>query len=311
MKLICLLTHGLGDFYYPLSILPSFMKERNIPPENLKIYVDSIYFVDPSPGYVSSRLTAIKMIETVTKNWEAVPSKFFGSGDFFGIPNRRLGPQYEHIKHDFIYYRLPQLKTYMRSVIEESQKQEDTLFIYGPCLWMVEWKNNENIPIDLSKRASINIGISDEEKSKMDEFLGLRSILIHVRLKGGGVNSHFFTSLIGCCVNHNIKPILVGIKSEMRIDPRCWAIDLRECISVEQNMYLTEKCNYAILSSSMFSYHRLFFNKETIINVPMSNNGLTGFFKNDILNPRHLFLDSDRNNIDVVINKIKMWFDIK
>jgi len=64
MKLICLLTHGLGDWYTPLATIPSIMRKRNI--TDLKIYVDSIYFA--SNSYMPQRETGIKMIESIRNN---------------------------------------------------------------------------------------------------------------------------------------------------------------------------------------------------------------------------------------------------
>jgi hypothetical protein len=310
MRLICLITHGLGDYYYPLCILPSFMEEHGISPDKLKIYVDSIYFVDNSPYYKSSKQTGIKLIESITKNWEAVPKQYFGSGDFYGIKNRREGVVYENIKYDFIYYRLPQLKQYMSKIIEESNKQEETVFIYGPCLWLVKFINGMNVPINLSKRKPLKIKISPKEREITNKYFNDKTVLIQIRAKGAGITPRYYNEIINYCYRNNIKVLLLGIKNEMPVQILPNVLDLRESISVEQTMYLVEQCPLAILSSSMWSYHRLFFNKSTIINVPFSNNGLTGYFREDINKPMHLFLNCDEYNVNQTINKIKSDFNI-
>jgi len=301
MKLICLITHGLGDWYPPLTILKSIMKKRNI--SDLEIYVDSIYFA--SPNFPLQQETGIKMIESITKNWIPVPPEYFGSGDWYGIPDRRLGPQYEDIKYDFLFYRLPQLQQYMNNIL--SQQKEKHIFLCGTGIWSYEWNGYENIPIDFSERHPLILGIP-EEKEFLDSIIKEDNILIHMRKKGGGVSDSYFHELITYCNSKGKKTILLGLQNEVRIPIPENNYDLREKLSVEGVFYLIERNKYMITSSSVYTYHRFFFNLPTVITIMEHDvDRYHAFHKEDLENKNYIFYDSDLPHLENMKRNIDKW----
>ncbi len=113
MKLVCHIQCGLGDFYDLLCMLPDFIEKRNIKKEDIKFYVDSIYF---NQNITQPKELTIKLMELITKNWE-VMSPAVGSWQNLFYDDRRdfpTGPVYEKIKNTFLFYRRQQTKDFFK-----------------------------------------------------------------------------------------------------------------------------------------------------------------------------------------------------
>lgn len=304
MKLICLLTHGLGDWYLPLSILNGFMKERNI--SELDVYIDSVYMAFPHQ-YLSQRETGIKMVESITKNWQAVPTEFFGSDDWHGIPDRRMGPEYHNIKNDFLFYRKDCVKNYMRTIYENEKKRGDVAFISGTGVWSYEWNGSENIPLDFSKKIKLNFNKPQgNELNKCNDIIANNTVLIHARKKGAVINDEYFQKVIDFCNAKNKKTAIIGLKSECKIYNMTY--DLRENISVEQTMYLIEHLPVMATSGSMYTTHRFFVNKPTLMNIFESNvDRYHSILKEHIENPNHIIYDGDKPHLDELLNQLNRF----
>ena len=197
-KIIIYAQCGLGDYYDLFAMIPEIKKKYKT--NKIKIFIDSMYFW--SPGYQLEKETTIKMIEEITKDWEIVPMNV---GSFRNLyyedgKDRVNGPQYEKIKNDFLFYRLPQTKEYIKSRIGENNIFIST--IMGKYIY--EWKDNTNILIDL-KREPLHFDIP-------------KKILIHIRKKGKGVNDFYYTNLINYCLVKGFICILIGRKDGFKIN---------------------------------------------------------------------------------------------
>jgi len=307
MKLVCLLTYGLGDWYHPLSVIPSIKAGLGI--VDVKLYVDCVYFA--YPGFESQKQTGISMLNVVTKDWEVVPPQYFGSGDWYGIPNRIIGPQYNDIKNDFCFYRGHALKSYMRNVYDTLKQKEPITFLVGQQKWTYIWNGVENIPIDFSKREPLKFSLPNyAEKEKLDKILSEPIVLIHVRKKGRYINDDYFQQIINYCDTFNLKTALIGLKSESILTLGNNTYDFRESLSPEGCMYLIERSAYMITSGSMYTMHRLYFNKPTIIGLHETfGNGDRNntYFKEDLDNPNYLIFNSDEPNLNTIFKTIKTW----
>jgi len=292
-KIIIYAQCGLGDYYDLFAMIPEIKKKYKT--NRIKIFIDSMYFW--SPGYQLEKETTIKMIEEITKDWEIVPMNvgsfrnlYYGSDE----KDRVNGPQYEKIKNDFLFYRLPQTKEYMKSRIKENNIFIST--IMGKYIY--EWKDNTNILIDL-KREPLHFDIP-------------KKVLIHIRKKGTAVNNLYYEKILNYCLAQEFVCILIGKKSELNINIfHPYVIDLRNNCPLSEIMKLIEETDYMIGSSSMFTTHRLLFNKPTIIVTPVNAGSNEAVFrKDDLKNTDFLFLDGDNKLIlNQVMEGINKWLN--
>jgi hypothetical protein len=309
MKLICTVTHGMGDWYLPLSILPDFMEKNNIKHEDLTVYVDSVYGANPG-AYPQHHGTGVKMLNSVTKNWKFVPPQFFGSGDWYGIPDRVLGPQYKDIKNDFLFYRGPGLKDYMRKELAASNAIEPTKFISGTGLWSYEWNGQENIPLDFSGAKPLKCEpMPPEEKAFVDSIVQRNALLIHARKKGHYATDGYFQTIINFCNQLGIATAVLGLGWECRLMNMTY--DLREKISYEQTMYLLENLNHMVTSGSMYTFHRFHFpDKKSIIGLMEHNVDRYHCFEKKYLeNPNNIIYNSDVDHMPQLMADVKRWYN--
>ena len=74
-------------------------------------------------------------------------------------------------------------------------------------------------------------------------------------------------------------------------------------------MYLIENNKYMITSGSMYTVHRFFSNKPTIICIFESNcTRWNGFHKEDNENKNYIFYDADLHHLDSIKHDIKKWY---
>ena len=293
MKLICYLQCGLGDWYDLLTMLPELMKDRNIKREDIKFYIDCIYFHDEK--FKAEKKAAIKMMELFTDDWEIVPENV---GSFRNLyyedeSDRTYGPKYEKIKNDFLFYRLPQTKEYMKS-----QLKDNDMFIHSILgKHIYEWKDGKNIRIRYTQKP---LEFNTDKKD---------TVLIHVRKKGGYVTEDFYDNIIEYLHNKNKKVILIGNK-DVYLTWKNTIQDVRGILSFEEVMELIPKCEYMITSCSMFGYHRLLFNKPTIVLMPeqTGGGGRNAIFQEEtIKNENYLILNADKPILGAVMERIKQW----
>lgn len=303
-KMVMFLTHGMGDMYPPLSIIDDLLDIHQINKNDLSIYVDTAYFA--YEYYPQCLRDTIKvMVESITKKWQPTDSNIFSSGDWYGIPDRKNGPLYENIKNDFFFYRQQPLKEFAKQFI-----RDDIVLICGTGMWSYEWKNGENIPLSFNKRKKLNIPITHNQLLEANKILSTnkKTILIHCRKKGNAINDEYFNFIIEFCKLKSITPILIGLKNEVIINNPIGVIDLRQHTDIEIVMYLIEQCPYMITSGSMFTFHRFFSNKPTIIGLFESNvDRYHCFQKEDIDNPNNIIYDADQPHLDQIKFYLDKW----
>jgi len=306
MKLIWLVTHGLGDWYLPLSLIPKFIQQHEI--SKLDLYVDSIYFAQTN--YPLQKETGSKMLSSISPKWAAVPSEYFGSDDWHGIPNRYLGPQYTDIKHDFLFYRRQQLKDYIRNLL--TKETEPFRFICGTGIWSYEWDGNENIPVDFSGRTSLKFELP-RNLGYLHNLVHQNAVLIHLRKKSAYTDDDYFNQIISYCHSKGKYTILIGLKQEVAVDKSAMVIDLRmETITPEEIFYLIENMKYMITSSSVYTWHRFNFNLPTIVTIPeTSGYGYcvkeNAFLPEDLHNPQYKFYNASEPHLDALTQDIDKW----
>lgn len=308
MKLIVLLTHGMGDMYPLLSVLPDFMERNGIAQEDLCIYIDSIYFARPE-GFTAQRETCIRMVECITRNWKPVPPQFFGSDDLYGIPNRWKGPQYEDIRKEFVFYRRQPVKQYIAKVLAESKAREETRFICSFAYHSYEWNGTENVPIDFSHGRPLKFNPpSPAEIPRLDSIIASNPLLLHARKKGGCISDVYFQKIIDFCAGNSIPTVAIGMRGECELHGLTH--DLRENISVEQTMYLLENVEHMVTCASMYTYHRFWFNRHNLIGL-MESNGARhqAFHKTDLENPKNIIYDSDTYHLDKLMLDLAGWYN--
>ncbi len=299
MKLICLLSFGTGDWYNLLTMLPAIMEERNIKKEDLKFFIDCIYFNDDK--FKLEKETAIKMMELFTKNWEVVPEEFGSYRNLYyqDESDRKLGPVYEKIKNDFMFYRNVRTRKWIKDRLTSND-----IFIYAALgKHIYEWKDGANIFIDYSQKPL-------DFKFKYDN--NISDLIIHVRGKGNNISSNFYNDIINKFLEKNKSIILIGNPNEIQINIKTNVKDLRGIISLEEIMHLIKSCSHMITSCSMFGYHRVLFNKPTIILTPEQTGGGSSFavFQENVLNnSNYLFLNSDEEIKVQTMERINQWLN--
>lgn len=292
MKLVCYIQCALGDFYEMLSVLPRLIADRGIAKEDVKFYVDSVYFV--TDQYPREREAAIKMMETVTKNWEIVPEEL---GSFMGLvftspeQQRPIGPVYDDIKHDFLFYRHDATKKYIKSKIDK-----DTIFlssIVAGC-HLYEWVDGTNVKLDYEPKP-LEFQLSVPEMARLEAKFD-ESVLVHVRTKGH-LKMDYFNSVIEYCEGlTGCHVVPVGTNK------------ICEELSFEEIMYAIGIAPLMITGSSMFTYHRFHYNKPTIV-VTSHFLGLPEkiYPKSALENPNHVFVNADTPCLDIVLGEVDKW----
>jgi ADP-heptose:LPS heptosyltransferase len=294
-KLVLYCSHGLGDFYEMLCMVPEIKRINSIKDEDVHFFIDSVYFHDKK--YKVEMNSTIDLLALVGNNGicTIVPENIgsYHGLIWYGNSDWRKGIEYDKIKNDFLFYREQKTKDYMKEQIDEN-----TIFIYSSLggNFVYEWKNGENIKINY-KMKPIK--------------LRKKTILIHSRIKGFRMDSNFFTEIINHCIRNNFMVCLIGNKNEITIDEHPQIEDTTGKLALEYNLDLIENCDYMIGNSSMFTLHRLMFNKPTIICTPEDSWRTPGykylFNKKQLENPNFLFLNSDEDNIEIIKNKIDEW----
>jgi len=182
----------------------------------------------------------------------------------------------------------------------KEQLKADDIFIY-PCLGkhIYEWKNCENIFIDYPQ-IPLEFGYDKEDY-----------VLIHVRAKGINAKQIFYSSVINNLLERKKKVVLIGNPSEVFIPEADKTVDLRGKTSTEEVMHLVGEARYMITCCSMFAYHRVLFNKPTIIFIGEQTEGVCpeSIFQDAVhSNPNYLCVNSDAPLVEKVNERINEWF---
>lgn len=299
MRLVCILTHGQGDMYPVLSVLPKIIEERGI--TDIKIYVDTVYNSNPSKFRV--QLDGIKtMIERITTNWESVPYEFSGSDQWHGLPDcdRRTGPVYSKIKNDFLFYRLDRLKNYIRDRL-----RPDDIVIYGPCVWCYEWRNGENVPVDMAYK-NWRMYKCQKVIDRGREFLSKQNIVIQARRKGGYDSYESYCQIGEYLDSVGRVPVYIGMREEMPAFDV--GIDLRGKLDFDSCMWLMENAENAIVTASGLGYHRAGFGKNTVVVLPHSVGDPKYSFPHDVGAEAVRFVDCDSDIYSPIVDILNGWF---
>jgi len=296
-KLILYLQCGLGDWYDLLAMLPAILKEKNLKKEDIKIYIDCIYFHDNT--FINERFTAEELLNRYSDDWIIVP-KECGSYKNIYFPDgvdRQKGIIYENIKNDFLFYRLSETKEYMKDKINDND-----IFISAVMgKEIYEWKNGENILLDLERKPLESANNSP------------KILLIHVRKKGIFINETFYKKFIEYCTGNNIRCILIGNLEEINLDiSNRLIIDLRSKLTISELFYYIRTIDYMFGSSSMFTYHRFHSNKPTIIATPDSTGAGPAEIvmrKEYLENKNYLFVNADSDCYNKIKEQVDEWLN--
>jgi len=316
-RLICYVSMGMGDFYNMITMIPDIAKKRNISKENIIAYIDSKYFYDDlyrqDLGFPQKRESAEKIMGSVMdkKNMHVIPKELRTVGMLWKDKKEwYTGARYEWIKNDFLYYRRPETKNYMKSKIREGD-----IFIYSHMgEFNYEWRDGTNVLLKY-ERKPLKFSITKEQKEKLDNAISGKSLLIHVRRKNDLFDSKYHNTIIEHCKDKGIKCILIGLKNDffgrfpenININNYENIVDFRSKISFEENMHLVENAKHMLTSTSMFTNHRLFFNKPTIIcSSEKYGSSKVTYSKEQLDNENYLFLYPNNPIIDV-IEEIEGW----
>lgn len=300
--LTVLLTHGLGDLYPPLSVLPWIMENNGILRKDTKIYIDSCCFIYPE-RYPGMSDAAIQMCKTISDNVEIVPKQYYSSNDFYNADgsdrHSRTGPIYEEIKHDFMFYRLQHMKNWAKGLLNP-----DNLFISGPGPWSYEWKDGENVPLPWEKRRQLLF--APKKVDKVKELTQSGKLLIQLRKKGCMTDS-FYQGILDHCKNIGISCVLIGLKKEVGVNTD-GHIDVRNELDFSDLMCVVDRAGCFLTTSSVVANHRFYSNKPTIILMPYSlGEKQYCYLKADLENPNYMFLDCDFDKTNLICTTIDKW----
>ncbi len=305
MKLVCYIQCGLGDFYDLLCMLPDFIKKRNIKKEDIKFYVDSVYFVQ---NINKPKELVIKLMELITKNWEVIPADI-GSWQNLFYDDRKdfpTGPVYEKIKNTFLFYRRPQTKDFFKKRLDK-----DTIFLHAimGANFTYEWKDGVNVPLKGTyERRPLRFQLPKYHTTKveLDAMFGKNTALVQVRRKGKCITDGFFNEILTHLQSKGFNPIYVNLDGGKIT---CGTNVTGS--SPESLMYILEHIKYAVITSSIFSFHRVHFDKPTIITIPERLIGIKYVYQKEYVeNPKYLFLNSDwkeENVLPRIKERIDTW----
>lgn len=281
-----LITHGMGDWYLPLTCAKGWGIKR--------IYVDSAYF---SGDYKFELAMANSLLNAIGIPWVPVPAQYLGSDDWFGVPSRRAGPVYENIQHDFLFYRRPRLKKYI-----ESLKLGE--FINGCGIWSYRWDGTTNQRLSFSIR---DIPWFNPTRLQLPDTS--RIVIVHVRIRGFAIeyDDQYYQRLVHILAKRKFTPVLIGGMDFVGPD-NC--IDLRGKLSPPDIMYLIQTAPFYIGNNSMFTWHRFAScpEKPAISCVAESACCKENYFLPiDLRNPNFTFLDADMLHTEEMIQVIDNW----
>ncbi len=301
MKLVCHIQCGLGDFYDLLCMLPDFIEKRGIKKEDIKFYVDSIYFNQPQ--FAGQKEMTIKLMELFTKNWEVIPAGIGSWQDLFYADksDRITGPKYEKIKNTFLFYRRPETVNFFKSKLDK-----DTIFLHGimGANFTFEWQDGVNVYLKGTyERRPLRFEIPIEIRKHYDMLIKKHDSFVQVRRKGVCKTDTFFNEIISSLNARKLNPLYINldggnIQGGTNISH----------YSPESILYILEHVKYAVITSSIFSFHRVHFNRHTIITIPERLIAAKHVYQKEYIeNPKYLFLNSDKDILPQLKHRISTW----
>lgn len=305
-KCLVYLRGGCGDIYPFLVMVPEILRENNLNIDDIQIYIDSVYLQDPEKHQFDSQ-TMFKLFAAYGFTRLCVLDKCHSTAwDLLWSSKEAIvqGPKINinFREDDFMFWRSEFTKRYMKSQLE---KHPDAIFIDGVVDRIFQWENGKYKQLTYDEYP-VKFIMKDSEKIFIDTMLKEKHILIHYRIKGTYDNNNYFNSVIDFCNKQNRIPIFIGLKGG---NLKGNFIDLRERLSVEELFYIVEKADLMLTSSSIISYHRVYFNYEdrkTILCTPYHLGGFICNFNQKIYNNQnHIFLNSDEDNLEKIYEVIK------
>ena len=306
MKCVVYMRGGNGDVYPFLTILPQIMKEKNLTVDDITLYLDSAYTLYPG-SYKFESKTMLRMIDAAgIKNIIFVPGLCSSANDLlWPSQNARIyGPLIDENfdRNEFMFWKSSLTKEFMKSKLNK-----DTIFIDGVVDANFEWDmkkeeykqlSYEEFPLEFKPHIS--------EMIKINTMLATPHLLIHYRKKGYKEDTNHYNKIIEFCNDNDIVPIVIGLKDNNLTGN---FMDLREELTVDGLFYITKEAKMMLTSSSVFTFHRLYYqfkNKTTIISSPTHLGGFEKSLKQKIYdNSNHYFFNSDEDNIDKICEVIK------
>jgi hypothetical protein len=299
MTLHCFLSCGLGDFYDLFTILPDFIEKNKV--DKIKFWVDSVYF--HNGGLIRQKQSVIDLINEFGGDYDVVP-KECGSYNRLYYDNfdvdRWIGPVYSKIKNDFMFYRKPLTKSYMRSRIKY-----DDLFIHAimGINFTYQWLDSYNIPLTDYERKPVELKLTHEQLFRCAHILQEHDTILQVRKKGAGETDEYFKTIHKTLVDSRSckLPLVIDFDGVHIPDAKEYNLSFAEVL------YIVSRVKYMITSSSVLGCHRIHFNKKTIISTPYRNGSNEIIFKDYLTNPNYLFLNAENNNLAEILGEIVTW----
>ena len=306
MKCVVYMRGGCGDLYPFLTILPQIMEEHKLTMDDIELYLDSIYTLAPNSHPFNSetmlRILKVAGIEKVilVPIFDSSALGLLWPSEDTIIYGPLIGKNFD--KKDFMFWRKPDTQKFIRDRLTK-----DTIFIDGVVDRIFEWDMKKE---EYKQLKYIEVPL--KFKPNVLEFFGINAILnskhllIHYRTKGYEENIDYYNKIISFCNTNDIVPIVIGLKDNNLTGK---FIDLREMLTVDGLFYIIDKAKIMLTSSSIFTYHRLYYqfkDKTTIVCYPNHMGGFEKNFKQGIYdNPNHYFYNSDEDNFDKICEVIK------
>lgn len=290
MKLISLVGYGMGDWYEPFCMLPSFIHDNDITEHDL--YIDSVYFLDESK-YVFERSMGRELIRklkenTIVTNIYFVGREFFGSGDYYGLEDRVKGPDYVAMKNIFLPYRTESLRSFFINDVFTKEK-EPYRFVSWCNRHNYEWVGDENVAVKSSYVHSLCSW-------------GEKIAVVHIRLRGRTVDRAYYNFIIQCLLDNGYTVELIGSDNELTIDVKHEKVlDYRGVIGCRDVLSKIESADLFIGNNSMYTCHAISSKVPTIACTMESNGCKESFFTDRQLAANRVwFFNSDVPHIEEI-----------
>lgn len=265
-KIVAYIKGGIADVYPALTAIAALMIKERINREDVTIISDSLYYFRPN-YHPMLGITATNLINKLAYNSIKVPW-WIGRNFQMNIDDMSEELQQEHADehiHEFMFWRPPELKKFVRSYLDE-----DTIFLDMPfteCFMRWDNKKKEYNRMEL-KRVPLRFMPSLVEKNFVDNLLKENHLVIHLRIKDGkegsdntNKNLKHYNEIIKYCNENNMSVIVIGIEQH-KLEGNF--IDLRgtNILSIDGLGYLSTQCKLMLGNDSVFSCMKLYNQKK-------------------------------------------------
>jgi len=297
VRLVCYIQCGLGDFYDLFTILPDFIEKNSV--DHIRFYIDSIYF--NNGRFQKQKESVIDLMRKFGGDYTIVPEECNSYSQLYydDIADRPLGPQYDKIKNDFLFYSKQQTKSYIKSKLKD-----DDLFIHSimGINFTYLWKNNTNTLLTEYKRIPVELDLTPEESFNIFQLLKDYDTILQVRKKGAGETDDYFRNIYKTLTNKGHRVLVINLDGVNIPGSKDYSK-----LSLAEIFHLVANIKYMITSSSILGFHRIHFNKKTIVNTPYRNGSNELIFSDYINNSNYLFLNAEIDNTKLIKEEIDTW----